>query len=155
MMKNIMMKNIIMMFVFVIGCKEVMAQAIQQGDVPAAVLEAVKKKYPDVSMVEWKLKDGEYCAEFKIDKRGHDVWLDKNGVIKKLKQDISKNDLPATVKQKLDTDFKTFTIEDADKIEKDGKVYFQVKLKSGTQERTVLLTSEGQIEKDKEKIEKE
>jgi hypothetical protein len=80
--------------------------------------------------------------------------LNKGGGIKKVKQDISKNDLPAPVKQKLETDFKSYTIDDADKIEKDGKTYYQVKLKAAAQERKVLFTADGQIEKDKEKIEK-
>jgi hypothetical protein len=129
------------------------AQAIQAADVPAAVVNAVKQKFPNVSTIEWKLKDDEYRAEFKIDKRGHDVWLDKSGAIKKMKQDISKNDLPAAVKQRLEADFKTFAIDDADRIEKGGNTYYQVKLKSETGERKVLLTQDGKVEKDKEKVE--
>jgi uncharacterized membrane protein YkoI len=130
------------------------AQVIQQAQVPPSVVNAVKAKFPNATAIEWKLKDDEYRAEFKIDKRGHDVWLNKGGGIKKVKQDISKNDLPAPVKQKLETDFKSYTIDDADKIEKDGKTYYQVKLKAAAQERKVLFTADGQIEKDKEKIEK-
>ncbi|RAW00845.1 PepSY-like domain-containing protein [Pseudochryseolinea flava] len=129
------------------------AQNIQQTEVPAVVQNAVKIKYPTITDIKWKLKDGEYRAEFKIDKRGHDVWVDKSGNITKLKQDISKNDLPEIVKTKIASEFKNFTIDDADKIEKEGVIYYQVKLKSGADERKVLLTSDGKIEKDKAKAE--
>ena len=54
------------------------AQNHQQPEVPAAVRDAVKAKYPNVTDIKWKAKDDEYRAEFKIDKRGHDVWL-QNG----------------------------------------------------------------------------
>ena len=147
------MKYILSISILVCSIVVAQAQVIQQADVPAAVLNAVKARYPNVSEIKWKLKDDEYRAEFKIDKRGHDIWLDKSGSIKKLKQDISKNDLPDAVKQKIASEFKTFTIDDADKIEKGGITYYQVKLKAGTEERKVLLTSDGKIEKDKAKVE--
>lgn len=147
------MKYILAFSILMCSMVCVKAQAIQQADVPAAVLNAVKAKYPNVSDIKWKLKDDEYRAEFKVDKRGHDIWLDRSGSIKKLKQDISKNDLPDAVKQKIASEFKTFAIDDADKIEKGGITYYQVKLKAGTEERKVLLTSDGKIEKDKAKVE--
>ena len=147
------MKCILSISILVCSIVVAQAQVIQQADVPAAVLNAVKARYPNVSEIKWKLKDDEYRAEFKIDKRGHDIWLDKSGSIKKLKQDISKNDLPDAVKQKIASEFKTFAIDDADKIEKGGITYYQVKLKAGTEERKVLLTSDGKIEKDKAKVE--
>jgi uncharacterized protein YijF (DUF1287 family) len=147
------MKYILSISILVCSIVVAQAQVIQQADVPAAVLNAVKARYPNVSEIKWKLKDDEYRAEFKIDKRGHDIWLDKSGSIKKLKQDISKNDLPDAVKQKIASEFKTFAIDDADKIEKGGITYYQVKLKAGTEERKVLLTSDGKIEKDKAKVE--
>ena len=147
------MKYILSISILVCSIVVAQAQVIQQADVPAAVLNAVKARYPNVSEIKWKLKDDEYRAEFKIDTRGHDIWLDKSGSIKKLKQDISKNDLPDAVKQKIASEFKTFAIDDADKIEKGGITYYQVKLKAGTEERKVLLTSDGKIEKDKAKVE--
>lgn len=122
------------------------AQEVQQAQVPAAVLNTFKEKFANVAEIKWNLKDDLYRAEFEVGSRGHDVWIDKTGKITKHKEDFPKKQLPPSVQQQLTTEFKSYKLDDADKIEMDGKVFYQVKLKGAADNRTILFTPEGKIQ---------
>lgn len=125
----------------------VIAQNIPQTDVPSAVKTALQSKFKDVTDVEWEIDNDQYKAEFKVGKRGHDVWIDKSGNITKLKQDFPKSQLPAAILDKIKTDFKDYAIDDADKIETEGKVFYKVDLESKTgEDREVWFTPDGKIQ---------
>ncbi len=84
-------------FILLVGLTlNVSAQIIPQSQVPPAVLKTFQGKYAGVTEVKWETKGELYKAEFKVDKRGHDVWIDKTGKITKHKEDFPKKDLPAS-----------------------------------------------------------
>jgi hypothetical protein len=122
------------------------AQDIPKSQVPSLVLNAFQTKFANATDVEWELKGDDYKAEFEIGKRNHDVWIDKSGNIKKHKEDFPKSDLPAAVKQKLESEFSNYKIDDADKVEVDGKVYYQIELDGNNEERKILFSADGKIE---------
>ncbi|WP_333819034.1 PepSY-like domain-containing protein [Ohtaekwangia sp.] len=141
------MRAIIVFLCFIGLTRTALAQDIQQSQVPAAVATAFQSKFPTATKIKWKQKNADYKAEFKVDSRGHDVWFDKAGKIKKHKEDFPKSQLPAPVKDKLAKDFKDFSIDDADKVDAEGKIYYQIDLKNAAGEkRKVLLSPEGKIE---------
>lgn len=125
------------------------AQEIPQSEVPSLVLNSFKSKYSNATDVEWKLKDSLYHVEFDVNAKDHDLWVDKGGTIKKQKEDFPKSQLPAAVRQKIETEFKGYRIDDVDKVEEGGKISFLVDLDGQADDREVLFTSEGAVQENK------
>ena len=125
------------------------AQDIAQSEVPSAVLSAFQSKFQNPLEVEWKLKDGIYDVEFKINKREHEAWIDKSGTIKKHKEDFPKSQLPQVIRQKIETDFKGYKIDDADKIEENGEIFYEVDLDGANDDRELLFSASGELKKNK------
>ena len=136
-----------LVFMYVVGLAfYVSAQEIPQSQVPAAVLSAFQGKFTDVKDLEWETKGDLYKAEFKMGSRGHDVWLDKNGMITKHKEDFPKKELPEVIRQQIENEFNAYALDDADKIEMDGKIFYQVELDGTPDDRKVLFTEDGKIQ---------
>lgn len=125
------------------------AQDIPHSEVPSLVLNAFKSKYSNATDAEWKLKDSLYHVEFDVNAKDHDLWIDKSGSIKKQKEDFPKSQLPAAVRQKIETEFKGYRIDDVDKVDEAGKVSFLVDLDGQADDREVLFTSDGVIQENK------
>ena len=140
------MKSCLVLF-YVVGLAfNVSAQVIPQSQVPPVVLKAFQGKFASAPEVKWETKGELYKAEFKVDKRGHDVWIDKTGKITKYKQDFPKKDLPPHIQQQITNEFKAYKLDDADKIEMDGKVFYQVELDGTADDRKVLFSADGKVQ---------
>jgi len=124
----------------------VSGQDIPQSQVPSPVLNALQSKFSNAKDLEWEMSGDLYKAEFEIGRNDHDVWIDKSGNIVKHREDFPKAELPAAIRQKIETEFKDYTIDDVDKIETDGKVFYEVDLDSRSGDRDVLFTSDGNIQ---------
>lgn len=121
------------------------AQDAAATSVPPAVVQAFKTKFPAAADVKWDTKKNGYKVEFKIGTRGHDGWYDKTGALKKHKEDFPKSELPQAIRQKLETDFKNYKIDDVDKIEENGEVVYVVKLKGAAEERKISFLPNGNL----------
>jgi|SRR5688572_21453111 hypothetical protein len=121
------------------------AQDIAADKVPSVVLNAFQAKFPNAKDIDWEMKGDLYKVEFEIGSRGHDLWLDKSGVIKKHKEDFPKSELPQVIRQKIEADFKGYKIDDVDKVEENGAVFYLVDLDGTAGDRKVLFTSAGEI----------
>lgn len=124
---------------------KVNAQDLAAQNVPAVVLNTFKTNYPNAQDVEWKMKGDLYKVEFEVGKRDHDLWIDKSGVIKKQKEDFPKGQLPAAILQKLQKDFSAYKIDDVDKIQENGQVFYQVELDGSADDRKLLFTASGEL----------
>ena len=122
------------------------AQEIPQSQVPSVILNAFQGKFANATDVEWETKGELYKAEFDVNKRGHDVWIDKTGKITKHKEDFPKKDLPQAVQQQITNEFKAYKLDDADKIEMDGKIFYQVELDGTSDDRKVLFSADGKVQ---------
>lgn len=144
------MKTLIVILLGAAGlCSAAAAQDMPQSQVPAVVQDAFQAKFKDIKGAKWGLKGELYKAEFEIDKRKHEVWVDKAGVITRHKEDFPKGQLPEVIKQKLEKDFKGYKIDDADKIETGGKIFYQVDLDGTQDNRKLLFTADGQLQENK------
>ena len=121
-------------------------QDIQQSEVPSLVLNTFQSKFPNATDIDWEREADLYKVEFEIGKRDHDLWIDKNGNITKHKEEVTKTDLPAAINQKLQSDFKEYRIDDVDKIETNGKVFFLVDLDSNSGDKEVLFSPDGAVQ---------
>ena len=57
-----------------------------------------------------------------------------------------KKDLPAAIQQQIASEFKAYKLDDADKIEMDGKIFYQVELDGATDDRKVLFSADGKVQ---------
>ena len=122
------------------------AQDIPQSEVPSVVLNAFQQKFANAANVEWETKGELFKAEFKVGSRGHDAWIDKSGKITKHKEDFPKKELPQAIQQQISTEFKSYKLDDADKIEMDGKTFYEVELDGSADDRKVLFTADGKVQ---------
>ena len=137
------MKILIAIFLIAGLISNVTGQDVSQDQIPSVVANAFQTKFSKAADIEWE-RDGElYKCEFELGRVDHHVWIDQSGNVKKHKEEIEKSDIPAVVMQKLKSDFKDYTVDDVDKIETDGKVYFEVDLESNNGDREVLVASDG------------
>lgn len=140
------MKTLIVILLAVAGLHTIAAaQDIPQNQVPSVVLSAFQSKFQNTKDPKWGFKGELYKAEFKIESRKHEVWINKSGVITRHKEDFPKGQLPEVIREKLAKEFKDYKIDDADKIEADGKVFYQVDLESPQGKRKLLFTADGQL----------
>jgi hypothetical protein len=139
------MKKLIIIL-FAVWALNANAQDVPQNQVPSVVLNAFQVKFPNATDIDWELKGDQYKVDFEIGTRDHDVWIDKNGSIKKHKEDISQKDLPPGIVNKIAKDFSSYKIDDTDKIEADGKIVYLVELDGTADDRKVTFASNGEIQ---------
>lgn len=121
------------------------AQDIPVSSVPAAVMNSFNKAFPKAVKVEWEMKGDLYNADFDVERRDHEVWINSKGAIVKHKQEIKSRELPAAVASSLKQNFKGFWIDDVDKYEVGKQFFYKIELKTLTQEKNVVLDSKGVI----------
>lgn len=123
-------------------------QDIPADQVPSVVRNAVSTKFTNTNSIEWEKKNTNYEAEFKIDKTEHTVLVAPGGQVLWIKKDITSDKLPAIIAQGIRRDHPTLTIDDADQLEKDGVVYYQVELeKKNAKDMHLVYSIEGNIAK--------
>lgn len=125
------------------------AQDVPQTQVPSVVVNALQTTYPNATDVEWEMKGDQYKADFEIGKRGHDVWLDKTGSIKKHKEDVPKSELPQAIGAAIQKEFASYKIDDVDKFDEGGKISYEVKLDSNAGDLKVRFDPSGNVLKKK------
>jgi uncharacterized membrane protein YkoI len=140
------MKTLVVLFCVTSLALGAEAQDLQQSEVPSVVLNAFQQKFANAANVEWEAKGELYKAEFKVGSRGHDAWIDKSGKITKHKEDFPKKELPQSIQEQISTEFKSYKLDDADKIEMDGKIFYEVELDGSADDRKVLFTADGKVQ---------
>ena len=83
-------------------------------------------------------------AEFIQGQQEHSVLLDVTGTIRMIKQDIAATELPAAIAQVLEKNYAAYTLDDSERIEKEGEVFYQVELEKGIREQHLVFGANGQ-----------
>jgi len=121
------MKKIIVIAIAILSSNMIFAQKTK--DVPAPVKAAFQKQYPNVSKVEWEKEDGNYEAEFDINKIENSVLYDSSGKLLEAEMEIQLKDLPAGVLEYVQTNYKGQKVNEAAKItDANGTVTFEAEI---------------------------
>ena len=139
------MKTLLTSLFIVLLMKVGAAQKIPEAQVPPVVLKAFQSKFPGIKEAKWEVKDEVYKVQCEFQSREHDLWLDKNGIIKKHKQDFPKKELPQAIVSYVNQHFKEYKIDDADKITAEGKVFYEVDIEKKPEDRRLLFSEEGAL----------
>ncbi len=122
------------------------AQDVAKNDVPSAVLNTFNTNFSNAVDIEWEMEGDLYKGEFEIGKAEHEVWIDKSGNINRHKSDISKEELPERVREKIKSDYKDYSIDDVEKIEIDGTVYYEIELDGKSRDLDIILSPDGTVQ---------
>ena len=123
------------------------AQDIPQTQVPSEILNQFNSQFPDASNVEWEMKGDLYNVEFEIGWNiDHNVWYNAASEMVKHKEDISPDELPEAVNNRIKTDFNGYTIEDLKRITDNGVVVYKMELNSSQQQDwDVVIDAKGDV----------
>lgn len=119
-------------------------QNISAADVPSLVLNTFKATFTNAVDIEWEKKKDHYEADFEVGTADHEVRINPTGTILLHKQQMSTLDLPKVITDQLTAKFKDFKLDEADKLEKDGKVYYQVELDKRFTEKRMVFAENGE-----------
>lgn len=122
------------------------SQDIPADKVPSVVVNTLQAKFGAPGKIEWEKKNTLYEAEFKMDSTEFAVYIDPAGKLVMSKLDIKENELPPAVATILSTEYTGYKIDDAEKVEKDGIIYYQVELEAkGRKDLELVFSADGKL----------
>ena len=92
------------------------AQKVKEADVPADVKKAFSTKYPTAKLKGWEKENGNFEAEFNLDKAEMSVLIDAKANIVETETEIKVSDLPKAVTDYCAKQYAGKKIKEASKI---------------------------------------
>jgi len=120
---------------------------IAESEVPSVVKNAFASKYADAKEVDWEMRDKDFEVDFEINNVDYALLINSSGEILMQKEEITKEDLPDAVTSGINANFSDLQLDEVEKIEKDGAVYYQVEFDSTFKDKEVVFAANGQEEK--------
>ncbi len=140
-MKKILVLSALLVNTVMTSC----AQDISSQQVPSVVMNAFSTTYPKATDIEWEQNVNVYKVDFDLSFQDHELLIDSTGKVIRHKQDINASELPAPVKDTIAKRYKGYRIDDADKIEQEGKVYYKVELEQKENELKLVFNPDGSV----------
>lgn len=128
-------------------------QSCDNNDDPILINQEVemtfREKYPSVTRVNWERKGLYYVADFVIDKKEAEAWIDAQGIWYMTETDIAYNDLPDAVKNAFKAgEYASWRVDDVDMLErKDMEVVYVIEVEQGNTEYDLYYTADGTLVK--------
>ena len=126
-------------------------------DLPKAVTDAVKAKYPKAELKEAskEVKDGKtvYEVETKLSGKGLDLTVSADGKILETEEEIAVADLPKAVTSAIKAKYPAGTVKTAEKVTKtEGNTtsYEVIVALKGKKSRELAISADGKITGDEE-----
>ncbi|QMU31394.1 PepSY-like domain-containing protein [Adhaeribacter radiodurans] len=121
------------------------SQSISPKVVPTLVKNTLLTNFPDAFGLKWEKKQNLYKANFKLGLTDCSSFIDATGKLVLYKSDVTGYDLPKDISAVLQDNFSAYLIEDLEKVEKAGEVYYQVELEKSNQKLKQVFSDEGQL----------
>ncbi len=117
---------------------------LQTEPIPETVKTAFAKKFPSVKKVDWeKESNSEWEAEFKMNRIEYSANFTTDGKWLETEHEISKNEIPQKIKVALDTEFKSYKIEEAEISETAAGSVYEFELEKGEKTLEVVFNLDG------------
>ncbi len=147
---------IIMIAFSLMSCeKKEQEREVTEKEVPKAVLQVFIQTYPGATVEEYaeEIEDGQkfYEISFEFEGRKIDAIYKPDGTVNAIEEIIATEQLPDVIHQAVSKEFPQFSIQLAEKIEKEGKMFFEVIVLNIEKNKSyeILLSDKGiVIEKD-------
>lgn len=135
-----------LLFAAVLLSSTAIGQDIPSREVPSAVINTIKAKFPNTSRLEWEKKGDLFEAEFHVNNIDHKALLEPSGKLLVYKRDIRAADLPRAVKNTIRKQYANFRIDDVEKLEKEGAVFYQVELDGEPHDQKLVISADGKVD---------
>lgn len=118
-------------------------QDLAAAAVPSVVMNSFRTQFAEAQKTDWEKKGNHYEAEFELGTAERTAVLDASGKILLLKQEIAKTELPAAVADAIKQNYKSYDLEETEKIEYEGKTYYEVELSRFFMDKEAVFTADG------------
>ena len=118
---------------------------VASSKVPSVVVNTVKTQYPVAGEIEWKKSGAAYEAELSLnDSTDVTLMIGAEGRLLMQKHDVATGALPPAVLAAVQSQYAAYTIDDAERIENDGAVHYQLELEGrGKKDVELVVTADG------------
>lgn len=144
------------------SCNKSDEKEISEQEVPQTIIYAFNNNFPNaiVNKYSVEIEDGQkfYEISFELNGRKMDVLYDTAAKMCELEETIPTEELPANISDAIAAEFDDFTIKLAEKCDKKGQKFYEVKLvnKKDMKKYELLYSESGKlVEKEVMKNEKE
>lgn len=141
------MKKLLVLIVcsiFVLG-----VSALNQKDekIPAAVKTGFAAKFPTAQKVKWSVeKEGEFEAEFTLNKVETSALFDAKGTLLETETEIKESELPQAVKATLAKDFAGYKLDEIEKAtDVKGVTTFEMEAAKGKDKLEISFDASGKL----------
>ena len=120
-------------------------------DVPSAVIDAFKLKYPNSVAKKWSKEDGGYEVSTEINQMAYDVAFDKTGAWLETERTIKYNDLPDAVKDALSKSaYGSWETKEVTEFESPEHPFLsEIEVSNGKEKASVHFSKDGNLVKEK------
>lgn len=108
-------------------------------------MKAFNTKFPTAVKTVWDRKGDIYQATFEMGKADYKACFDETGRITIYKTKTHVPALPAPVLKTIRKQYKGYKIEDVDKVDKSGNIYYQLALRSASDKLQLIVAPDGNI----------
>ena len=140
------MKSTIITSVFIVlTIHSVNAQKLKESYVPKAVVISFQTHFKGVKTDVWdKEKNGEYEAEFKMNKVEMSANFSADGTLKETEEEIVISSLPKSIEEYVIKNYVGSKIEEAAKItDATGEITYEAEVKKGKGEIELIFDAKG------------
>ena len=124
------------------------AQMLKPTQVPAAVVATFKAKFPTVKTNTWEKEGDKFEAGFKLNGKTMSAVLTPAGALVETETDMLPAQLPAAVRARLASDYKTFQItEAATLVSANGATTYEAEVSKGGKHQDVVFNADGTLAK--------
>jgi hypothetical protein len=145
-MKKVVLASLVISAGLIMSCSD----KIRQSNVPSVVQNSLMQTFQAAADIEWEKEAQNYEAEFVHDSVQTNAIINPAGVLLRYKQEISQTQLPSTVMQALQAQYKEYEVEEVEKVGEGNLVYYQVELEKGIKEMQLVLAPNGTINTNKQ-----
>ena len=117
---------------------------IPVNEVPSVVRNAFGAEFPEAVDIEWEKMKENFKVDFEVNHTDYAVLFSKSGTLLILKQEIRNEALPVAVKETIQKKYSGYHIEEVDKVEREGKSFYQVELEGRFFDKKIALGPDGQ-----------
>lgn len=130
-------------------------QEIAEKQVPTAVLKTFKAAYPNAKDIEYtkEKEDGQavYEIEFELSERELEALYNADGKLLEVEEEIGLKEVPAVVLNQLKKEFKSYEIEEVERVNKDNQTYYELEVEiienNQEKEYELLYSADGKLVK--------
>lgn len=108
---------------------------------------ALAKKYPDATRIEWERKKDYFVADCWVDAKDLEVWFSVGGVWEMTETELRTADLPEAISQAInESEYASWRIDDMDLLEYPSKAKeYVIEVEQGEKEIDLYYSESGEL----------